>query len=94
MDMKSRTEAMRTLAYYAAANIDRAHAGDAAAQARVDLLTPVVKGWSTEQGVELTSTGVQIFGGVGFIEETGACQYLPRLAHHHHLRRHDRHSGQ
>jgi 3-(methylthio)propanoyl-CoA dehydrogenase len=75
MDMKSRTEAMRTLAYYAAANIDRAHAGDAAAQARVDLLTPVVKGWSTEQGVELTSTGVQIFGGVGFIEETGACQY-------------------
>jgi alkylation response protein AidB-like acyl-CoA dehydrogenase len=75
MDMKSRTEAMRTLAYYAAANIDRAHAGDAAAQARVDLLTPVVKGWSTEQGVELTSTGVQIFGGVGFIEETGAAQY-------------------
>jgi len=75
MDMKSRTEAMRTLAYYAAANIDRAHAGDAAAQARVDLLTPVVKGWSTEQGVELTSTGVQVFGGVGFIEETGACQY-------------------
>ena len=75
MDMKSRTEAMRTLAYYAAANIDRAHAGDAAAQARVDLLTPVVKGWSTEQGVELTSTGVQIFGGVGFIEEAGAAQY-------------------
>ena len=75
MDMKSRTEAMRTLAYYAAANIDKAHAGDAAAQARVDLLTPVVKGWSTEQGVELTSIGVQVFGGVGFIEETGACQY-------------------
>jgi hypothetical protein len=75
MDMKSRTEAMRTLAYYAAANIDKAHAGDAAAQSRVDLLTPVVKGWSTEQGVELSSVGVQVFGGVGFIEETGACQY-------------------
>jgi hypothetical protein len=75
MDMKSRTEAMRTLAYYAAAQIDRAHAGDAAAQARVDLLTPVVKGWSTEQGVELSSIGVQVHGGVGFIEETGACQY-------------------
>ncbi|UCV08209.1 acyl-CoA dehydrogenase [Dechloromonas denitrificans] len=75
MDMKSRTEAMRTLAYYTAANIDRAHAGDAAAQVRVDLLTPVVKGWSTEQGVELSSTGVQVFGGVGFIEETGAAQY-------------------
>jgi hypothetical protein len=75
MDVKSRTEAMRTLAYYAAANIDRAHAGDAAAQARVDLLTPVVKGWSTEQGVELSSTALQVFGGVGFVEETGAAQY-------------------
>jgi 3-(methylthio)propanoyl-CoA dehydrogenase len=80
MDMKSRTEAMRALAYYAAAEIDRARRHPDAEQrarhqARVDLLTPVVKGWSTEQGVELTSTGVQIFGGVGFIEETGACQY-------------------
>ncbi len=75
MDVKSRTEAMRTLAYYAAAQIDKAHAGDAAAQARIDLLTPVVKGWSTEQGVELTSTALQVFGGVGFVEETGAAQY-------------------
>jgi alkylation response protein AidB-like acyl-CoA dehydrogenase len=75
MDIKSRTEAMRTLAYYSAANIDRAHAGDAAAQSRVDLLTPVVKGWSTEQGVELSSTALQVFGGVGFVEETGAAQY-------------------
>ncbi len=75
MDCKSRTEAMRTLAYYAAAQIDRAHAGDAAAQARIDLLTPVVKGWSTEQGVELSSNALQVFGGVGFVEETGAAQY-------------------
>jgi alkylation response protein AidB-like acyl-CoA dehydrogenase len=75
MDVKSRTEAMRTLAYYAAAQIDKAHAGDAAAQARIDLLTPVVKGWSTEQGVELSSNALQVFGGVGFIEETGAAQY-------------------
>ncbi|MDP2882220.1 MAG: acyl-CoA dehydrogenase family protein [Azonexus sp.] len=75
MDIKSRTEAMRTLAYYTAANIDRAHAGSAAAQSRVDLLTPVVKGWSTEQGVELSSTALQVFGGVGFVEETGAAQY-------------------
>ena len=75
MDVKSRTEAMRTLAYYTAANIDRAHAGSAAAQSRVDLLTPVVKGWSTEQGVELSSTALQVFGGVGFVEETGAAQY-------------------
>ncbi len=75
MDVKARTEAMRTLAYYGAANIDKAHAGDAAAQARIDLLTPVIKGWSTEQGVELSSTALQVFGGVGFVEETGAAQY-------------------
>ncbi len=75
MECKSRTEAMRTLAYYAAAQIDKAHAGDAAAQARIDLLTPVVKGWSTEQGVELSSSALQVFGGVGFVEETGAAQY-------------------
>jgi 3-(methylthio)propanoyl-CoA dehydrogenase len=72
MEVKSRTEAMRTLAYYAAAQIDKAHAGDAVAKARIDLLTPVVKGWSTEQGVELSSTALQVFGGVGFVEETGA----------------------
>ncbi len=75
MECKARTEAMRAVAYYAAAQIDRAHAGDAAAQARIDLLTPVVKGWSTEQGVELSSTALQVFGGVGFVEETGAAQY-------------------
>lgn len=75
MDAKSRTEAMRTLAYYAAAQIDKANAGDTEAKARIDLLTPVVKGWSTEQGVELTSTALQVFGGVGFVEETGAAQY-------------------
>ena len=75
MECKARTEAMRTLAYYAAAQIDKAHAGDAAAQARIDLLTPVVKGWSTEQGVELSSAALQVFGGVGFVEETGAAQY-------------------
>ncbi len=75
MECKASTEAMRTLAYYGAAQIDRAHAGDAAAQARIDLLTPVIKGWSTEQGVELSSTALQVFGGVGFVEETGAAQY-------------------
>ena len=81
MDMKSRTEAMRTLAYYAAAEIDRAHSHPDAAQraihqARVDLLTPVVKGWCTEQSIEIASTGVQVHGGMGFVEETGAAQYL------------------
>lgn len=80
MDMKARTEAMRTLAYYAAGELDRAHSSADPAvralhQARVDLLTPAVKGWSTEQSIVLTSLGVQVHGGVGFIEETGACQY-------------------
>ena len=45
-------------------------------QALVDLLTPVVKGWCTEQAVEVASLGVQVHGGMGFIEETGAAQYL------------------
>jgi acyl-CoA dehydrogenase len=45
-------------------------------QAVVDLLTPVVKGWCTEQGIEIASTGVQVHGGMGFVEETGAAQHL------------------
>ena len=45
-------------------------------QARVDLLTPVLKGWCTELGVEIASLGIQVFGGMGYIEETGAAQYL------------------
>ncbi len=79
--MKSRTEAMRALAYWVAAQMDHAHHNaDAAkakdAQAMVDFLTPVVKGWCTESSVEITSTGIQVHGGMGFIEETGACQYM------------------
>jgi hypothetical protein len=46
------------------------------AQARVDLLIPVVKGWSTENGIEIASLGIQVHGGMGFIEETGAAQHL------------------
>lgn len=81
MDMKSRTEAMRALAYWVASQLDHAHnnadADEASeAQAMVDLLTPVVKGWCTESSVEITSTGIQVHGGMGFIEETGACQYM------------------
>jgi Acetyl-CoA dehydrogenase C-terminal like/Acyl-CoA dehydrogenase, C-terminal domain len=48
----------------------------AAAQARADLLTPISKGWGTDIGVEVASLGIQIHGGMGFIEETGAAQYL------------------
>ena len=79
--MKAQTEAMRGLAYLTAGAIDRArHEQDAAArdaaQRRVDLLIPVVKAWSTDLGVEIASTGVQVHGGMGYIEETGAGQHL------------------
>jgi 3-(methylthio)propanoyl-CoA dehydrogenase len=81
MDMRARTEAMRALAYCTLACIDRAqHHPDAADRARnqgrVELLTPVVKGWCTENSVMIASTGIRVHGGVGYIEETGAAQYL------------------
>jgi hypothetical protein len=69
MQMKSSTEAMRALCLVAAAEIDRGNS------ARVELLTPIVKGWVTEMAQELTYQGVQIHGGMGFIEETGAAQF-------------------
>ena len=81
MLMRSQTEAMRALALVVAAAHDAAarhpDAGERKRnQAFVDLMIPVVKGWSTEVGIEVASLGVQIHGGMGFIEETGAAQYL------------------
>ncbi|HVJ23849.1 MAG TPA: acyl-CoA dehydrogenase [Burkholderiales bacterium] len=77
MLMKSQTEAMRALAYVVAAAMDFAHkTGDKKHQAFVELMIPVVKGWSTETGIEVASLGVQVHGGMGFIEETGAAQHL------------------
>ncbi|HSR72351.1 MAG TPA: acyl-CoA dehydrogenase family protein, partial [Kiloniellales bacterium] len=81
MTMRARVEAMRALAYVAAAALDRAkriEAPDERArwQARVDLLIPVVKAWLTDLGCEITSLGIQVHGGVGYIEETGVAQYL------------------
>ncbi|MSQ51111.1 MAG: acyl-CoA dehydrogenase [Betaproteobacteria bacterium] len=81
MSMKTQTEAMRALAYVVAAAMDAAHrhtdkAERARQQAFVDLMIPVVKGWSTETGIDVANTGVQIHGGMGFIEETGAAQHL------------------
>jgi hypothetical protein len=79
--MRARTEASRALAYHAAACLDRARRSpDAAArdrwQRQADLLTPVVKAWCTDGGVEVASLGVQVHGGMGFIEETGAAQHF------------------
>ncbi|HEX3836475.1 MAG TPA: acyl-CoA dehydrogenase [Steroidobacteraceae bacterium] len=81
LEMKAGTEAMRALTLYAARQLDLAEAHDdpavrAQAQAQGDLLIPIVKGWCTEFGVELASTGIQVHGGMGYIEETGAAQWL------------------
>ena len=81
LTMKATTEAMRALAYWASAILDRAreHPDEnerRRAQALVDFLIPVVKGWSTEMGIEVASLGIQVHGGMGFIEETGAAQHL------------------
>jgi len=77
MLMKSQTEAMRALAYTTAAAMDfAAKVKSKTHQAFVDLMIPVVKGWSTETGIEVASLGVQVHGGMGFVEETGAAQYL------------------
>ena len=80
MTMKAHIEAMRGFAYGAAANLDIAKRHpDAAtrgkAQERIDLLTPVVKAWCSDIGVEMASLAVQVHGGMGFIEETGAAQH-------------------
>ena len=75
LSMKSQIEAMRALTYEAGLNLDKAAQGDQEAQALVDLLTPVVKACGTDMSLDVTSTGVQIHGGMGFVEETGAAQY-------------------
>ena len=78
--MKSQIEAMRGASYNMCAEIDRLHhavdAGDRERAAiRVALLTPIIKGWLSETAQELTSLGIQIHGGMGFVEETGAAQH-------------------
>jgi acyl-CoA dehydrogenase len=79
--MKSQTEAMRALSAVVAVSLDaaRLHPSEADRQlhqAFADLMIPVIKGWCTENSVEIASLGIQVHGGVGFIEETGAAQYL------------------
>ena len=81
MLMRSHTEAMRALASVVAVSLDaaRLHPHDKerqAHQAFADLMIPILKGWCTENSIELASVGVQIHGGMGFIEETGVAQYL------------------
>jgi len=81
LSMRARIEAMRGLIYETAAAGDVAHAHPdaavrAAAKRKLDLLVPIAKGWSTETGCDIASDGVQVHGGMGFIEETGAAQHF------------------
>jgi len=81
LTMRSSIEAMRILCFLNAAELDRArhHTDDqvrARAQERADLLTPLSKAWCTDLGVEIASQAVQVFGGMGYVEETGVAQRL------------------
>ena len=74
--MRSLTEAMRRLILVSAEIMEKAHKGDTFSKQLEAFLIPIVKGWCTELAQEVTSTGVQIHGGMGFIEETGAAQIM------------------
>jgi len=74
--MRALTNGARALTYYAFGELDRNMAGDAAAGLRAEVLTPLAKAWATDVGCEVANLGVQVHGGMGFIEETGAAQHL------------------
>jgi 3-(methylthio)propanoyl-CoA dehydrogenase len=81
MLMKSQTEAMRALSIVVAVSLDAARLHPDAEkrahhQAIADLMIPVVKGWCTENSVDIASLGIQVHGGVGFVEETGVAQFM------------------
>ncbi|QGY79472.1 acyl-CoA dehydrogenase [Sphingorhabdus lacus] len=73
--MKAGTQAIRALLYFASGYVDRAALGEDGAREMVDLLTPLAKTYGTDLGSEIASLGIQVHGGMGFIEETGAAQY-------------------
>ncbi len=73
--MRALTEGARALLYYTAGQVDRGTLGDTAAAKRADLLVPLIKAWGTDIGCEVASLGLQIHGGMGFVEETGAAQH-------------------
>ena len=74
--MRGLTMGARSLVYYAFGEADRGARGDEAAALRADLLTPLAKAWGTDVGCEVASFGIQVHGGMGFVEETGAAQHL------------------
>ncbi|MDR6789365.1 alkylation response protein AidB-like acyl-CoA dehydrogenase [Sphingomonas sp. BE138] len=74
--MKAQTMAARALVYYACGQVDRATLGDARARERLEIMTPLAKAHATDLGNEVASLGVQVHGGMGYVEETGAAQYF------------------
>lgn len=76
LTMKSLTQAARAICYATAGDMDRVRCGETQQQDRVALLIPIAKGWSTEVAQEVASLGVQVHGGMGYVEETGAAQIL------------------
>jgi len=74
--MRALTMGARALVYYAFGQVDRAARGDTQAGLRAEVLTPLAKAWATDIGCEVASLGVQVHGGMGYIEETGAAQHL------------------
>jgi alkylation response protein AidB-like acyl-CoA dehydrogenase len=73
--MKALTEGARALLYYCAGQVDRGNIGNAAAKNRAEILVPLLKAWGTDIGVEVAGIGIQVHGGMGFVEETGAAQH-------------------
>ena len=73
--MKALTQGARALLYYTAGQVDRGVLGDDNAKARGEVLTPLIKAWGTDIGTEVASLGIQVHGGMGFVEETGAAQH-------------------
>jgi alkylation response protein AidB-like acyl-CoA dehydrogenase len=74
--MRALTMGARALVYYAFGQVDRAARGDVGAGLRAEVLTPLAKAWATDIGCEVASLGIQVHGGMGYIEETGAAQHL------------------
>jgi hypothetical protein len=74
--MRALTMGARALVYYAFGQVDRANRGDPLAAMRAEVLTPLAKAWGTDVGCEVASLGIQVHGGMGYIEETGAAQHL------------------
>jgi 3-(methylthio)propanoyl-CoA dehydrogenase len=80
MTLRATTQAIRALSYFNAAAVDRSHAEydmerKSAARGLADLLTPITNAYASDRGVEMASLVLQVFGGVGFVEETGAAQH-------------------